>query len=513
MTAPAASAPPEHPLALDHARFTAEPGRHVGVIDIGSNSVRLVVYDQLSRAPFPRFNEKALCRLGARRGEDGSLAPAAIDHALRTVERFFTISRAMGVERIDVLATEAVRRAPNGDTLIEGIRERCGAETRCLSGDEEAAYSALGVVAGFHRPQGLMGDLGGGSVEIAEVLDDRVGARRVSLPLGSLPVAALLAEGHGAAKKQVDTLVRDALPPMLTRPVFYAVGGGWRAIARVALAREAPLCRATHGFALSARAARTLAKEIARAAPEDLAAMPGVPARRLSTLSAAALVLDRILKALKPERVVFSSLGLREGWLYGLLSETERGRDPLVEGAQTFGTPRARVPAFAAALVRFTDTLFPGEDMAERRLRLAAAALSDIAWREQGGNRAGEAFRRVLHLPFVGLDHAERVFLAAVLHARHGGKPEDPVLAGAEAYLSASLMRRAQILGRALQLGYRFSGSVPAILDRAHLDIGTDRVRLVVSDLDAAPDGDAVRTRLAQLARALGVTEGGLVER
>ncbi|MEM7499803.1 MAG: Ppx/GppA phosphatase family protein [Pseudomonadota bacterium] len=483
----------------------------VAVIDIGSNSVRLVVYDALSRAPFPRFNEKSLCKLGAGRGDDGSLNKEAISHALRSVERFHAISEAMGAGRIDVLATEAVRGAPNGDLLVGGIEERTGLRTKLLAGEEEARLAALGVVSGFYRPCGLVGDIGGGSLEIAEALPDRVGDRFVSLPLGALPVTAMMADGRGATKKRIDVMLEGALPPLLTDPVFYLVGGGWRALARVELARRRSLCRVAHGFEMTLKEARALAKEVAGSDPDAVADLPDVPSRRIETLPASALVLDRVLKAMKPERVVFSALGLREGWLYSLLPPEERERDPLIEGARVFGERRARVPAFAEALVRWTDGLFPAETAEDKRLRLAACALSDMAWRDHANNRAGVAFSRVLELPFVGVSHTERVFLAAALMARHGGRPADREAKEIAALLPEAVARRAQILGRALQLGYRFSGSVPAILDRARLEIEADAVVVRVTGADTVPDGDAVQARLGALAKAVGVSDTRLV--
>lgn len=497
----------ERPLLLDHTRFTGERQAHVAVIDIGSNSVRLVVYDQQSRAPLPRFNEKALCKLGASRDDDGNLSKKAVEHTLRTLRRFFSICEAMDVERIDVLATEAVRRAPNGHEITDGVRAQCGAEVRLLDGSEEAYYSALGVVAGFFRPHGLMGDIGGGSLEIAEVLDDRVGDRSVSLPLGALPVSALLKEGFGAAKKYVDSVLKESLPPMLTEPVFYVVGGGWRALARVEIARRDAPCRVTHGFEMPVKEARALAKEVSRADPAEIAALPDVPSRRVATLPAAALVLDRVLKHLKPERVVFSALGLREGWLYALLSDSEKYLDPLLEGAQALGTTRARVHAFAAALSRWTDELFPGEQPADRRLRLAVCALSDIGWSHHVSLRADESFRQVLQMPLIGLDHGERAFLAAAVHARYGGKTDDPLISGLGKLLPDARLRRAQILGRALKLGYRLSGSVPDLLDKTRLEIDANAVRIDVRGLDQAPDSDAVQARLAQLAKTMGLEE------
>lgn len=495
----------ERPLDLEPDRILGQDPRHFAVVDIGSNSVRLVVYDQLGRSPIPRFNEKSLCGLGAGLNESGALSADSIDRTVQALHRFCAIARAMDVGRIDVFATEAVRRASNGSALADAIRERSGLAVRILSGEEEAHYSALGVISGAYRPVGLIGDIGGGSLEVAEILDDRVGDRSVSLPLGTLPVQSMMREDFAGARQRIDEMLQESLPPLLTEPVFYPVGGGWRALAHVHIARTAAPIRVAHGYELDAKEARALAKSIARSAPKEVAALPGVPTRRVATLPAAALVLERVLKCLKPERVVFSALGLREGWLYAQLTPEEQYRDPLVEGAQAFGTPFARVPRFGAALARWTDDLFPGEMPADRRLRVAVCALTDIGWRDHADVRAAESFRRVVQFPFIGVTHPERVFLGAAIHARYGGKPDDPVLTPASGLLSASQLRRAQILGRALLLGHRFSGSVPEILDTARLRISADAVRIEVRSVEDVPDSDAVRTRLKQLAKALGV--------
>jgi exopolyphosphatase/guanosine-5'-triphosphate,3'-diphosphate pyrophosphatase len=223
-------------------------------------------------------------------------------------------------------------------------------------------------------------------------------------------------------------------------------------------------------------------------------------------------VLDRVLKRLAPERVVFSALGVREGWLYSQLSAEEQYFDPLIEGAQAVGIPQARVPEFAPALARWTDDLFPGETPTDRRLRLAACALSDIAWRDHPDVRAAESFRRLVQFPLIGLDHAERVFLAAVIHGRYAGAADDPALAPAIGLLSKSLRRRALILGRIMLLGYRVAGGVPAILASARLKIEADRVTLEVGKGARVPDSEVVRDRLNLVAAALGVTRKEIVE-
>ncbi len=302
-------------LEIDTARILGRSTAHFGVFDIGAISFGLVVYDSLGRAPFPRFNEKTFPELGDRMDETGHLTADAIARAVQAVRRLDAIARAMQVSRVDILATEAVRRASNGAALITAITRATGREARVLTGAEEASYTALGVIAGFSAPKGLVGDIGGGSLEVAEVLGDRVGARKSSMPLGALVVRALMAEGGDRAKKTIDAELAENLPPLLTEPVLYAVGGGWRALARIHIAMSDAPITVTHGYALDADTARALAKKIARMTPEEVAALPDVPGRRIATLPAAALVMSRVLKHLRPARVVFSAYGLREGWI------------------------------------------------------------------------------------------------------------------------------------------------------------------------------------------------------
>lgn len=499
-------------LELHTERATRTDRRPYAVIDIGSNSVRIVVYDELGRAPLPRFNEKSLCRLGDGLAQTGAISADGFRRTVEAVRRFRAIAEAMGVERLDATATEAIRRASNGAELVAAMAAEAGVEVRILSGEEEARFATLGVISGFFRPLGLVGDMGGGSLEVAEALDDHVGERWVSLPLGALPVEALLQDGLPSAKREVDRLLKEGLPPALTKPVFYPVGGGWRSFARAHMEAVGAPVRVVHGYTLETDEARDFAKKLVKMAPAKLAAMPGVPTRRARTLPAAALVLDRVLKQLAPEKVVFSALGLREGWLYSQLDEGDRYLDPLVEGAQLAGLPLARVPAFASALVRWTDGLFPGETAADTRLRFAVCALSDLAWRDHPDLRAEESFRRLLQFPFIGISHAERVFVAAAIHARYVGKPDDPWLEPAMDLLAANDRRRAQILGRALLLGYRLSGGVPELLDNARLRIDADLVRLEVCTAGRVPDSEVVGDRLKLLAQALGVRGMEVVE-
>jgi exopolyphosphatase/guanosine-5'-triphosphate,3'-diphosphate pyrophosphatase len=504
---------PTRPLDLDPARVVRAERPHYAIIDIGSNSVRLMVYDQLGRAPMPRFNEKALCRLADGLEQTGAIAPEGFRRTVEAARRFRAIADAMEVKRLDAIATEAMRRASNGAELAAAIANETGLEVRILPGAEEARYATLGVISGFFRPIGTVGDMGGGSLEVAVAIDDHVGDAWVSLPLGALPVEAMLADGYAAAKRRIDEILRSGLKTTLGRPVFYPVGGGWRAIAKAHIEAVGAPVKVVHGYAVEASVMRGFAQSLSRLSPAKLATKPGVAPRRARTLPAAALALDRVLKRLETQRVVFSALGLREGLLYSQLGETEKYLDPLVEGAQLIGLPLARVPEFAPALADWTAELFPGETPAETRLRVAVCALSDIAWRDAADLRAEESFRRLLQFPFIGLDHAERVFIAAAVHARYVGRPDAPWLEPAIGLLSPESQRRAQILGRTILLAYRFSGAVPAVLASARLRLMADCVRLEVASAARAPESEVVVDRLRWLASAVGAPRTEIVVR
>lgn len=482
----------------------------VAVMDIGSNSVRLVIYDDLSRAPFPRFNEKSLCGLGRDLDTTGALPEAAITATVNAVHRYCAIARAMQAHRIDVIATEAVRGASNGHTLVAAIEERTGLATRILTGAEEARYAALGVAAGIWRPAGIVGDLGGGSLELSSLEPGDNGVPIVSpattsLPLGALRLKPLLDADPRAAKKHLDDIFAERPWGDASTDCFYVVGGGWRALARVHLANQGAPLRVVHGLELDLDTTRQLTKSILRASPDEIGQLPGVPGRRVETIQAAALALDRLVKAMQPRRVVFSALGLREGWLFACLPPEQQALDPLLVGAAAFGRPRARVPHIGEAMQDWTAPLFAGETEAEARLRLAACELSDFGWRDHPELRALQSFHRLTQFPFIGLDHAERVFIAMAIYSRYGGSDSEPEIQPVLQLLAPAERQRAIILGRALQLGYRFSGSVPELLTHATLALAGDTLRLVISTLEDVPDAEPVNDRLKNVAKALGL--------
>jgi exopolyphosphatase / guanosine-5'-triphosphate,3'-diphosphate pyrophosphatase len=477
-------------------------GRRVGVIDIGSNSVRLVIYDALTRAPVPLLNEKVLCGLGRGLGETDRLNPEGAQSALAHLERFVALARVIGVRRLDVLATAAVRDAEDGRAFAAEVRRRTGVGVRILSGEAEGRLSALGVIAGIPDASGVMGDLGGGSVELVPIRNGRA-FRGATLPIGPFRLAELAGDERrlGAAiDRHVDNLkwLRDR-----RSATFYAVGGAWRALARIHMEQARYPIHVIQSYTLSRRDAEDFLGLVARLSRRSLEQITAVSRKRLEVVPVAAEILRRIVVAMEPKRIVFSALGLREGHLYDLLPERTQCEDPLLAACAAKASENARFGADHEAIDAWLSPIFPRND-GYRRLRLAAALLGDVVWAEHPDYRAEQAFRAALYMPAAGLDHRDRAFLAAALHARYGG-PEHAFRDIVARLIDEDAAADARRTGLALRLAFTLCGGVTSLLSRASLAVERGNLVLRVPGRGPLQGGESVERRLTALGRALGL--------
>ena len=472
----------------------------VAVIDIGSNSLRLVVYDGLGRAPSMLFNEKVLCGLGRGIDETGKLHPDGVRLANENLRRFVALARAIPVSRLHVVATAAVRDASDGADFIRRIERRLRIRASVLSGVEEGRLSAFGVIAGIPDAQGLMGDLGGASVELVPLAGGQVGPA-ASLPIGPLRLADIAED----EKKLRDTIDRhlDGLDWLDGRPfnAFYAVGGAWRALARIHMEQDGYPLHVIQQYTLSRGKAEDFLDLVARQSRKSLEKISAVSRKRMETVPFAARMLHRLLRRAQPKRLVFSAFGLREGYLYSLLGEEQQRKDPLLAGAEAMAASHRRFGADGDELFHWIEPLYRDETPPQRRLRHAAALLSDIAWAEHPDYRAEQALRMTLFAPLAGLDHRERAFLAATLHARYGGNdPGDPV----RRLLDDEAFAAARGIGLALRLGNTLTGGVPGLLSNAKLATHNGTLSLTLGRKTAPHLGESVNRRLDALGKALG---------
>jgi exopolyphosphatase/guanosine-5'-triphosphate,3'-diphosphate pyrophosphatase len=480
-------------------RQQAESDRRLALIDIGSNSVRLVVFDGRRRAPESLFNEKVLCGLGRHIETTGRLDPEGIELALPNLRRFSRLAREMGIHRMALLATAAVRDAEDGPQFIGAVEDLTGEKVRVLSGREEAALAGAGVIAGIPDADGLMGDLGGGSLELVEISGGRSG-RGITLPLGTF---RLMEQSKGdprvAIRKARGILEGVGWLPELKGKTFYPVGGTWRNMSRVFMALRGYPLTVIHGFELFAAGLIEHCGQLADRHEKSLKHLHLMSSTRLQAMPYGAVLMSEILHLTGVGNAVFSAYGLREGYIFSQLTEEELAADPLVMAAREMGRREARFGDLGEALFLWTENLFAGESANERRLRHAACWLSDIAWRENADYRAQQAFSRIIQSPFIAIDHPGRLFLAFCLYRRYEGDPlamDHRELLG---LMSPEERHRADVLGTALRLAYRVSGATPGLLGRTRLIRKGVNVDIELPQDGSIPDGRAVRKTLKSL--------------
>jgi exopolyphosphatase/guanosine-5'-triphosphate,3'-diphosphate pyrophosphatase len=490
---------------MPRSRIIEAPPR-LAVVDLGSNSVRLVVFEGLTRNPLTIFNEKAVLGLGRGLQNTGMLNEEAIGPALTVMGRYAAVAHAMGAERVEVLATAAARDAENGPDFIAALRDRHpDISVRVLTGQEEAMFSADGVLLGFPGADGILGDIGGGSLELVE-LDRGRATNAASLPIGAIR----LADRAGGDPAKARAIVESDLArlPWLKRGEgrdLYLVGGAWRALARMHIAQTSYPLSIVHHYVLRREEARDLAGVVAKADRKMLAGMPGAPAKRLGDMPYAAVVLRRLLRATGARRVVFSANGLREGWYARLLAEEVRQEEPMLAAGRELAQHWGRDPDLPCALQAWTEGLFEEESPEQAAMREASCWIADIGSHDHPDYRSEHAFFRVLRQPGVGLDHHQRAFLAMVVALRYEADTTAPFLDTAKQLLDPLAVKRAETLGAALRLAFTLSGGTPVLLAGTALRRRGGELQLRLVEGSGVFAGESVQRRLDSLAAALGL--------
>ncbi len=480
---------------------TEDEGRWA-IIDIGSNSVRLVIYDGPRRAPFPICNEKALCGLGRDMDDGGALNAAAVESALSILERFRALLALHGDPPTRVVATAAVREARNGRDFVMSV-ERIGFAVDVIPGTEEARLSGLGVASFEPGATGLVGDMGGGSLELIRLVEGDI-REAVSLSIGPFRLMKHSKGDLRAAMREAEQAVAGvSWVKRKKTPKLYAVGGAWRAIARINMqVRKHPLS-VLHHYEAPAHQVIEACDLVARQSRSSLEETPGVSSRRVDTLPFAALVLKVLMIEAECERLIVSAGGLREGLLYDALPENVRRADPLIAGARYLGrrfSPEARMGEAVAAL---TDALFLNETPAQRRLRHAACLMTDTGAYFHPDLRGVQAFDTALRAPFYGVAHSERAAIALSLFCRHEGAnevfPEPAILA----MLTEEERRRAVQLGLALRFASALAPKAPEAIDACRLAPVSDRLQFTAPSRLRPLMDETAKRRFDALAAAL----------
>lgn len=503
------------PIALLVSAESADAHGHdqhrpVAIIDIGSNSVRLVAYDGLTRAPTPMYNEKVLCGLGRNVFTTGRLNDEAVARALAALSRFRILCRTMRVSQVFVLATAAARDAQNGPDFLRAAEAACGQQIQLLSGRREAELSALGVVSGFHAPDGVVGDMGGGSLELVDVRGAVVG-QGVTMPLGGLTLQDLSGGSIKKAGKLVREHMRKAAPQLETLKgrTFYAVGGTWRAIARLHQAARGYPVHVMHGYTVDPTDELSFLQVVEQTDVTQLQDVETVSEARRPLLAYGALVLEEIIRVGRPRAVAISASGVREGLLFEQLDRDTRLIDPLLASAAEFNSLRARAPRHGDELIAWTDRFvadLDGPETAdERRLRHAACLLSDVGWRAHPDYRGEQSIAVIQNAAFVGVDHPGRAYLSLAVSLRHMGLSPEKADLVLRNLAGPRLLERARLLGALLRVAFPISAGMDGALPRAPLTIEENRVTLRLPAEWKDLGGERLLNRVRGLGRLLGL--------
>ena len=498
-------------VMVAHAGISFQPTRSdaafdAAVLDVGSNSVRLVIYRVEGRAIWTLFNEKVLAGLGRDVAKGDGLSLAGVAAAMAALRRFRAVLDAVKPADIHAVATAAVRDARDGPNFVQRVEAQTGFRLKILTGEEEARYAALGVAAGIPAADGVTGDLGGSSLELTRLKHGRPG-RGVTLPLG--PFALGLGKPFDAGAVHREAARTLAKIDGFSARTFYAVGGAWRSLALLHMRMADYPLEILQQYEISAGEALDACRFAARQSRSSLERIEGLSKKRVEALPFAAVVMEALIERLELERVCISAYGLREGLVFDAMAHELQARDPLIEGCAALGARQEIAEDLGQALnvwlqpaLSTLPPLFaPGRDAV---LTAAACRLADLGSRLHPDHRADLVFEQVLRAPVASMDHPERAFLALALFARHTASSNIPEPSILGRLLSAERQQRARALGAAIRLGCDLSGRSAALLAKSSLAFEPNTVRV-----RAAPDaadlllGEQTGRRAATLAALL----------
>lgn len=477
----------------------------VAVIDIGSNSIRMVVFDGAARSPAYFFNEKVMAGLGSGFAETGRLNARGKVRALAAMKRFRQLIDGMEAAPVIAVATAAMREAADGEAFRAEIEAETGIPIRIIDGAEEARLSAQGVLVGWPEAEGLVCDIGGSSMELARIGDGRIGLRLTSR-LGPLRL-----QGITGGKKALRAEIRDTVAGLKERigegpERLFLVGGSWRAIARIDMERRRYPLHVLHEYRMTPKDVRATVKFIQKSTVPELRAATGIGESRMSLVPLAAQVLREVVRSLRPKEIAISSYGIREGVLFEQMPQQLRDRDPLIEACRFAESKDARQPGFGRALYHFLLPLFRSAPQARRRIVRAACLLHDVNWRAHPDYRHEACFDSVTRANLGGMTHQERVFLGLALLHRYKGSREGTRFETVISVLPQADIAAAEVLGRAMRFGAMFSAEEP--LSHGELRWFPKKRHLELRVREAALDllGEVAVVRFTALASALGAS-------
>ena len=453
-----------------------EDNRLKAVVDIGSNNIRLVVYGGLGRAPVVVYSDKSVCQLGKNIEQTGTLNAKGVKKSLKILRRFISVTQTMRVDDVRIVATAAVREATDGQDYIDDIQSFCDCHVEILSGECEARMAGQGVWYGIPEASGLVADLGGGSLELAELKNGTVG-RVCSMPVGVLrygdnPDLQTIAQ-QVARIFQNHSFLEDT-----PYENIYLVGGAWRALMQQHMVDTAYGVKVMHYYTQPRQAIENLLTPII-SGKRPLSDLSQVNKRRRPYMGVASVILQTLVQQTNPNHIITSGYGVREGILVDDFTDKDKATCALLASCQ-------KIVAGAPVLSLAGDDLFQWmtpaiEHLGDRDKTIVHGAcyLVNAVRFDDPDHRGRQILSWMMQRPLLGLSHYERAFMGYMMNARYKKISKKSTL--------GKLLRKtvrdedvstAKVVGAAMALAYSLSGGVDDILKKFHLDIDGDTLIL-----------------------------------
>lgn len=474
----------------------------VGVVDVGSNSIRMVVFDGAARSPAYFYNEKVMAGLGQGLATTGRLNPEGARRGMSALKRFAALAEGMGIKPLTCVATAAVREAEDGPEFRKAVERETGLKLWVIDGEEEARLSAQGVLLGWPEARGLVCDIGGNSMELAELEGGKVG-RRITTPLGPFRLQQVTGGLEGLRDHIREVMEGAAEKLGREHDEIYLVGGSWRAIARLDMERMQYPMTILHEYRMSSQDVLQTVKWIAGQNLGEMRGKLGISSSRMELVPLASQVLRQLVLSLKPKSLAVSSYGIREGLLYEQMPLSLRARDPLLEAARFAERQMARMPGFGKRLYQFLEPIFKNTTPDRDRLIKAACLLHDTTWRTHPDYRADACFDNVTRANMAALSHPERVFLGLALLHRYKNSRAGSPMAPLFTLLNDKEINDAEVLGKAMRFGAMFSVKDPSEAGTLKFYPKKKVLELRLTRLGGALMGEVAEARFRALAQAL----------
>jgi exopolyphosphatase/guanosine-5'-triphosphate,3'-diphosphate pyrophosphatase len=429
------------------------------IIDLGSNSIRMLIYDNLLNSQIPIFNEKAICELGKNLDKTGKLDPKGSDFALSVLQRFKRILSNLKVKKFKIIGTAAIREATDSKLFVAKVKKILKKKVQVLTGIEEAENSALGVIIGFQRVNGVVVDLGGGSLEIARV-EKNIIYEKISLPLGVLR----LFNQPKRNKDKINSIISFYLNKIEwlrkgKTKNLYLCGGTWRTLLNAHIFKTNYPLSILHQYKLPAIEALKFSNRLSSVKLIKSEKLVGVTKSRTNYIPIGSYILSSLIKICDPSNILCSVSGVREGSLINKAYLNILKKDSLNRSVHFIALKKGDFGENYIKLYNFLKKIFPNKDENfPFRLLLPACSLSNFDWGLGTYQRAELVFHEVINSPILKLSHNDRIKLGLVSFWRHCSTKYYPDLEFLK-LLSNSEITACRRIGAAL----RFASSISVI--------------------------------------------------